>query len=493
MKKFKMPTAHTLILLIIVVVAVLTWVVPAGSYEYVDPNAEKLMPIAGTYEQTEQNPQGLWDVLISPITGFADAITVAFYVLVLGGYLAVVMKTGAIDAAIGSIIRKLKGRESALIPILMTVFALGGTTFGMWEETMGFYLIIIPVFIAAGYDALTGVYVVLLGAGIGTMASTVNPFATGIASGFADISIGDGLPLRLLMFFGFLAVGIWFVMRYAKKVKHDPKLSVIYDMKTQNEKHFLGDTDMSKPMEFTPKRKAALVVFCITFILMIVAVIPWAGKFGITIFEDATAFLQNIPGLGTVLGHMVPLGDWWFGELSMMFLASTIITGFIAYKDEAECAETFISGARDLFSVALVIGFARGIVVVMNAGGMTATILHFGEIMLTGLSKSVFAVLTFIFYLPLSFFMPSSSALATLSTPIVAPLCDFAGVGRDIGVTAFQTANGLINLITPTSGVVMGALALGKIPYDRFLKHVIKLFGILFVLSTIILAIGAVL
>lgn len=491
MKKLKMPSSYTTLFLIIAFVAVLTWIVPAGQYEYVDPEAEKLQPIAGTYSPGESNPQGIWDVLIAPVNGFIDAIDVSVYILIMGGYLAVIMSSGAIDAGIKTVVKKLGGKEHLLIPVLMCLFALGGTTFGMWEETMAFYLILIPVFIAMGYDSAVGVYVVALGAGLGTLGSTINPFATGIASGFAGISIGDGIGLRFIILACALILGIAFVMNYAKKVKKDPKKSIVYDQKAQNEKSFLVSSPKDNTV-LTKNHKIILLLFGLSFVIMVLGIVPWAGKFGITVFEDIHNFLSSLPVIGLILGHTVPLGDWWFAELSVLFLVSAVITGFITGKSEKEFFDTFISGAKDLFGVVLIIGISRGITVVMNAGGMTASVLHFGEVLLSGISGVAYSVLTFIFYIPLSFFVPSSSGLATLSMPIIAPLSDFVGVGRDIAVTAFQSANGLINLITPTSGVLMGALALGKIPYDRFVKHIWKFLALLAVVISALLALAAV-
>lgn len=489
MKKLKMPTSYTTLFAIIALVAVLTWVVPAGKYQYVDPNADKLQPIAGTYERAEQNPQGIWDVFVAPISGYMEAVDVSVYILVMGGYIAVVMASGAIDAGIGGVIKKLKGREQMLIPTLMCLFAIGGTTFGMWEETMAFYLILIPVFIAAGYDSVVGVYVVAMGAGLGTLGSTVNPFATGIASGFADISIGDGIGVRLVILLVSLVMGISFVMNYAKKVKADPKKSIVYDHKEENEKYFLG-TRSNTDISLTGKHKAILAVFSVSFIIMVLGIVPWADKFNIHIFQNIHDFLTGIPVLGKILGHLVPLGEWWFKELSMMFLLSAVITGIISKTKEEKFFEIFVEGAKGLWGVVLIIGISRGITVVMNSGGMTATVLHLGEIMLTGINKVAYAVLTFIFYIPLSFFVPSSSGLATLSMPIIAPLSDFVGVSRDIAVTAFQSASGIVNLITPTSGVLMGALALGKVPYDRFVKHIWKFLLLLAVAIGSVLAIA---
>ncbi|WML41113.1 YfcC family protein [Neobacillus sp. OS1-2] len=493
MKKFKMPTAYTLLFLIIVIIAALTWAIPGGKYETkVDKATQQEIPVSGTYHQLagkEQTPQGVWEVLNAPINGFFDAKDIALFVLVIGGFLGVVMKTGAIDAGISRVIRKLKGREQWLIPILMILFAIGGSTYGMAEETIAFYPILIPVLIAAGYDALTAVSIIALGAGIGCLGSTVNPFATGIASGFAGVSIGDGMGLRLVILVVTLIVTILFVMRYAKKVKDDPSKSLIANMKLENEKHFL--TQKTEDIEFTGRRKAVLSVFGLTFVVMILGVIPWAYKFNITIFEDLVNALGKIPFIGKLLGGMIPLGDWWFGELTMLFLTSSIIIAFIFKMGEENFTSTFINGARDLLGVAIIIGISRGITVVMDAGGMTATVLHWGEGMLDNMGSILFTNLSFLFYLPLSFLVPSTSGLATLSMPIMAPLADFAGIGRDLVITAYQSASGIINLLTPTSAVIMGALAIARIPYSTYLKHVWKLVVALSVMVMAIMSIAA--
>jgi uncharacterized ion transporter superfamily protein YfcC len=492
MKKFKMPTAYTLLFLIIVVIAALTWVIPGGHYDMkLDKATEKEIPVSGTYQQLtggEQTPQGIWEVLNAPINGFFDAKDIALFVIVIGGFLGVVMKTGAIDAGISRVIGKLKGREQWLIPILMILFAIGGSTYGMAEETIAFYPILIPVLIAAGYDALTAVSIIALGAGIGCLGSTVNPFATGIASGFAGISIGDGMGLRLIILVVTLIVTIFFVMRYAKKVKDNPSKSLIADMKVENENHFLSQK--TGEMEFTGRHKAVLWVFGLTFIVMILGVIPWAYKFNITIFEDLTKAVAKIPFIGPLLGGIMPLGDWWFGELTMLFLTSSIIIAFIFKMGESEYTSTFVNGARDLLGVALIIGISRGITVVMDAGGMTATVLHWGEGMLEDMGSVLFTNLSFLFYLPLSFLVPSTSGLATLSMPIMAPMADFAGVGRDLIITAYQSASGIVNLLTPTSAVIMGALAIARIPYSTYLKHVWKLVLSLSVIVMVIMSIA---
>ncbi|MCB6992455.1 YfcC family protein [bacterium 210820-DFI.6.37] len=492
MKKFKMPSAFTILFLIIIVVAVLTWIIPAGAYQYVDDAASSLEPIPGTYESAAQNPQGFWEVLRAPIEGFFNAVDIIVFILVIGGYLGLVTDTGAIDAGIGSIVKRFSGRETLMIPILMCVFALGGTIFGMWEETIAFYVLVIPVFVAAGFDSLTGFAVIALGAGVGCLGSTVNPFATGIASGFAGISIGEGILLRLVILAACLLLAIWYVMAYGKKVKEDPSKSLVYHMKESNEQHFLSQkTDGNTRL--SGKQKAVLWVFGISFFIMVLGVIPWADKFGITIFEDFNSWLAGLPAVGTVLGNITPLGSWWFGDITILFLLASFICGLIWRWKEARFIELFINGAKDLLDVALIIGVTRGIAVIMNDGGMTATILHWGEESLKTMGSVAFVDLSYLFFLLLSFLVPSTSGLAALSMPIMAPIADFAGVGRDLVITAYASASGVVNLVTPTSGVLMGALAIARVSYGAYLKWIWKFLLLLFVLVLVILSAAAVL
>lgn len=208
-------SAYSILFWIIVLMAVLTWVIPAGSYDRLEDGA----PVSGSYHSVPRSGQGLGAIALSSIHGFYDAVEIALFILMVGGFLGVVMQTGAIDAGIGRVVRRMAGRESRMIPVLMVLFGLGGTTFGMWEETMAFYPLLIPVFTAAGYDALTAIAVVVLGTGTGTLCSTVNPFATGIASGFAGVSMGQGILLRLLMLAVLLPLAIWWVLRHARRLR----------------------------------------------------------------------------------------------------------------------------------------------------------------------------------------------------------------------------------------------------------------------------------
>ncbi|MBQ1203502.1 MAG: YfcC family protein, partial [Loktanella sp.] len=325
---FRFPSAFTILFALIVLVAVLTWIVPAGQYERVASQALGTdVPVAGSYARTDANPQGFFDVILAPIAGFYDpleytarAIDVSLFVLIIGGFIGVVTASGAIDAGIARAMVRLKGRENWMIPILMALFALGGTTYGMAEETLAFYVLLIPVMIAAKYDALTAVAVILLGAGVGVLGSTVNAFSTVIASDAAGISFADGLLLRLMIFVVCWLVTVAFVMRYAAKVRADPSKSLVYDKKSANEAHFLSETE-TEAAAFTGLHQIVLILFALTFAVMI-----WG----------------------------VAIGGWWMAEMSGLFLAAAILIGIIARLGEGRLVESFVNGARDLLGVALI-------------------------------------------------------------------------------------------------------------------------------------------
>ena len=460
MKRLKMPTAYTILLLIIAVIAVLTFVLPAGQYD----RTEAGEPIAGTYHTVPASPQGPGAVVQAPLKGLYQAIEIAAFILTVGGFLGVMGRTGAIDAGIAAIIRRLKGREKLLIPILMLAFALGGTTFGMAEETIAFYPLLLPVMLSAGYDAITAVAVILLGAGAGVLGSTVNPFATGIAAGFAGVSLGEGLVLRLIILTVSLAAAIVYVMRYGERVRAHPERSLLRRRGPSGIRRFVT-AQVPDAAEMTPRRKAALVLFALTFAVMVYGVIPFADV-GVTF----------LPTLG-----------WWFPQLSALFWVAAVVVGLVYGLSELDMVDGFVKGAGELLGVSFIIGISRGITVVMDDGGITDTILHWGETALTGAGSVAFVVVSYLIYLVLSFLIPSSSGLATLSMPIMAPLADFSGVSRELIITVFQSASGLVNLITPTSAVVMGALAIGRVPYHQWLRFLWPLLGIFFLLSLLLM------
>ncbi len=489
---FKMPSSYTILMIIIAFMAVLTWVIPAGQYQVDDAGNM----IAGTYETVKQNPQGIWDVLMAPVRAMlghkptSAAIDVAFFILMVGAFLGVVNETGALDVGIASIVKKYKGREKMLIYILMPLFALGGSTYGMGEETMAFFPLLVPVMMAVGFDNITGVAIILLGSQIGCLASTVNPFATGVAADAANISIADGAIWRIVFWIVILGLGMFYVARYAEMVQKDPTKSLTYKNRAVDMEHFNVEASDATEATLSPAQKRVLWVFVATFVLMIASFIPW-GDLGISVFEDFNGWLVGLPVIGKIVGGSTsPLGWWYFPEGAMLFAFAGVLIGIIYGMSEERIVKSFMNGAADLLSVALICAVARGIQVIMNDGQITATILNWGELGLKGLSSQVFIVLTYIFYLPMSFLIPSTSGLAGATMGIMAPLSEFANVPAHLVITAFQAASGVLNLVAPTSGIVMGALALGRVEIGTWYKFVGKLIAAIIVASIAILVVA---
>ncbi|AOY89200.1 C4-dicarboxylate ABC transporter [Marinobacter salinus] len=462
----RFPTAYTILFFLIILVAALTWIIPAGQYDRaMNEEVGREVAVPGTYQTVDPNPQGFVDVMLAPTAGFydpdsyvANAIDVALFVLFLGGFLGVMNATGAIDTGIRSAMRHLEGHEIWMIPILMTLFAIGGTTYGMAEETLAFYAILIPVMIAAGYDAVTGVAIILIGAGIGVLGSTINPFATVIAANAANIPFTDGIVLRFVILVGGLIICAAYVMRYAQRVKQDNSRSVVAKQWDAHRKLFLrGHEEGLGDATLNTTQIIALIIFALTFAVMI-----WG----------------------------VSSQGWWMARMGALFFGAAIVIGLIARLGEKKLTGSFVDGARDLLGVALVVGLARGIVVIMDQGMIADTILHSAETSLGGLPQLAFINLMFWIEVGMSFFVPSSSGLAVLSMPILAPLADFANVGRDLVVTAYQSANGLVNLINPTFAVVVGGLAIGRVSYDRWIAFIWPLLLILTVFISLAISIG---
>lgn len=481
---FHLPSAYTILFLLIVVVALATWIIPAGSFDY---NSDGT-PIPGTYHSVPANPARIViDSLTAPLNGMygikADdgsisyynsgelfgAIDVAMFILVIGGFLGVTMKTGAIQAGISRVVDRLRGRERLLIPILMALFALGGTSFGMAEESLAFYVLVITVMVAAGYDSLVGASILLLGCGIGVLGSTINPFATGIASGFAGVGIDQGLIGRVVILVVGTAIGTWWVMRYAARVKAAPETSMLgTERETVNASFQAASTDDEGKATMSTSQKLSLALFFSAFVVMIIGVVPWSD-------------------LGV---EFLPTKFWWFPEMTASFFAFSILIGLAGRMKEGEFVDAFVNGARDLLGVALIIGIARGVTVIMTNGQITDTVLNAAEQAVSGLGGVAFINLMYLLFLPLSFLIPSSSGLATVAMPIMAPLASFANVPPQLVVTAYQTGNGLVNLVTPTSAVVMGGLAIAKVGYGTWLKFVWPLLIILAVLSMLVMSVG---
>ena len=500
-QKLRSPSAFTILFVVIAVMAALTWVIPSGLYK-TDKEGNR---IAGSYhvvnkdrtvkekkdgketEVDKHDRQGLWDIFTAPTKGMSGKLDVIVFVMVLGGFLGVTMKTGALDASLGALLRKLKGKEKWLIPILMTLFAIGGTTYGMQEETVAFYALVIPMMIAAGYNAMTGVMVIVLGAGTGVLGSTINPFSTGTAAATADVKLGSVIPIMSIILVLCLIAAIIFTMRYAAKVKAGKyKEDVRYKPAT-------AALDMENIPKLTTPRKVVMGVFAITFVLMILSLIPW-GSWEITFFDDMFKQASALPVIGAVLGvvHSAAFGEWLFGEITTLFLMSTIVITAIYYKEFKKegvfPVDTFIDGVKDILPVALIIAVATGVSVVMANGEIQDTIISWGEALLKDAGGGVVGVLAYLFYLPMSFIVPSSSGLAAATMPVIAPIADLVGSSKEVMVAAFATASGLLNMMAPTIASLMGGLALAGVSYRDWLKRSAPIMAVFAIISVAVIA-----
>lgn len=486
---FRIPSSYTVLFIIIAIMAVLTWFIPAGAYE----TAKDGGVISGTYKTVASNPQGFFDILMAPVRGMLGvegtdgAIQVSFFILMVGGFLGVVNKTGALDTGIASVVRKNKGREKMLIAILIPLFALGGSTYGMGEETMAFYPLLIPVMIAVGFDSIVAVAIILIGSQIGCLASTINPFATGVAADAAGVSIADGMIWRIIQWFILVGMSIWFVYNYASKIEKDPSKSLVAD-KAEEHKEFFQLQNSGE--ELSKRQRNILTIFTLTFVIMILSLIPWED-FGIKLFTNINTWLTTMPILGGAIGKtMGAFGTWYFPEITMLFIMMGVLVAIVYRMSEDDFLSSFLTGAGEFLGVAIICAIARGIQVIMNGGMITATILHWGETGLSGLSSQVFIILAYIFYLPMSFLIPSTSGLAGATMGIMAPLGQFSNVPAHLVITAFQSASGILNMISPTSAIVMGALALGRVDLGTWWKFIGKFIVMVMLVSVLLLVVA---
>lgn len=424
----------------------------------------------------------LWQVLMAPIFGFENAIDVCIFIMVLGGFLAVVAKTKALEKGIKLLVKKLHGKEYLLIVLLMLIFSIMGTTYGFLEESVGFYVLIAATMFAAGLDPLVGVATILLGAGSGVLGSTINPFATGVALSSmkdADIPYNQGLIILIatVLWLSTLAISIFFTIRYAKKVQRD-KGSTFLSLREQaaaekTYNKYLQSEDDDEGL--SGRQKWTLVIFTLTFLVMIVGFIPW-GEFGITFFDQWTGWLTG-----------ASLGNWWFYEAALWFLISSIIITIINRTGERGFIDTFISGASDMIGVVLVVAVARGVSVLMGQTFLDNFIIFNASNFLATLPEMAFVPLNYILHIGLSILVPSSSGLATLSTPIITPVAATLGYSTNVTAITIVAANGLVNLIAPTCGAIMGGLALAKVDYPTWFKWGIRVVGVIAIVNIVIL------
>ncbi|AGM25789.1 arginine/ornithine antiporter [Spiroplasma syrphidicola EA-1] len=478
--KFKLPTAFTILLGITLLIIIISWI-PNTTGPWTDSNNEV----------HKGGAAGIFDLFLAPMYGFRDKVDVIVFILVLGGFLGIVIESKALDAGIGRLVAKMKGREVWIIPIIMVLFSIGGTVYGMGEETIALYPVIIPVLLAAGFDVLTAIMTILLGAGLGVIGSTLNPFVVQIAvdnAGVEGLTSSTGIVWRIVSWVLLTAGGISFVMWYALRVRRDPTKSPLFSRKDFYEGEFAIAENLP---EYTKKRKAIMGLFTITFILMIFSLIAWS-QFGVSAFDSMTNWVsEHAPWIAN---FYVPLGKWYFLEIAALFFIASIVIAAFDWKGEEKLVNGFVRGSADILSVCLIIAFAAGIGYIMQNTGMQTKLVNGLSSPMSGLGTTGFIIVAFLFFLIISFVIPSTSGFATAVFPILGPVANSVTSGLASGtITAFSFANGIINLVSPTSAILMAALSISKVSYDKFLKAAWPVIVGIVGLAIILLATGSLL
>lgn len=451
-KKFAVPHTYILLLILILVFSILSYIIPAGVYDMVtitvEGGTERTVVDADTFHYVESTPVTLLQFLTAVPRGMQESAQIIFFIFIVGGSMAVLQETRAIEAGMGRMIRALKDRAIIIIPIVMFLFSICGSVFGMSEETLPFIPIFVSLCIAMGYDSLTGTAVVFCGAAAGFSGAFINPFTVQVAQGIAEVPLLSGMGFRIVMYAAFTILTIAMVMRYAVKVKKRPEASLMYDVDKTRE----DIVDLDALPAFGGREKAILVVFLITVILLVYGVIEYG---------------------------------WYMDEIAALFLAMSFIVALIHRMGINNYATVLGKGMADIASGALIVGFSRGILVVMTDGNILHTILHAAANLLEGLPATLTAFGMYIFQCLLSFIVPSGSGMAAVSMPIMAPLSDLVGITRQTAVVAFQLGDGISNILTPTSGYFMAGLALARIPWIKWAKWFLPLVGLQYILGAI--------
>jgi len=453
-KKGRIPHTYVILFAMIIIIAILTYVIPAGQYQKVESSTGRMVVDPASYAQVEASPAKIFDVLKAFPKGLGAAQSIVFFIFIVGGSFNVINQTGAIEAGISKVALSLKGREILLIPIIVFIFSIGGATIGMSEEAIVFVPIGIALSRALGYDAIVGMAIVSLGAAVGFTAGFMNPFTVGVAQTIAELPMFSGIGLRIVIWIFTLALVITYIYKYANKVKLDPSKSIVYELE-QSEKG--QGIDLSNIKQMTSKHSIVLAIFGIGIAVLV---------FGVFKYE------------------------WYITEIAAIFLAIGILGGIAGGMNLDDVAKNFIAGARDMTTGALVVGLARGILVIMEGSLVIDTIVFGMASAVSSLPKSVSAVGMLLVQSFLNFFIPSGSGQAATTMPIMAPLSEVIGLTRQTAVLAYQFGDGISNSIIPTSGVLLANLSVAKIKYEDWVKFVAPLMGLWTLLAAVFMVIA---
>ena len=521
MGRIKIPHTFTLLFLITVFAAILTWVIPAGEFDReqkVAGGMTKNVIVEGSYHHVEPNPQS-WQVFSAFLKGFQHKADIIVFIFIVGGAFMVINRSNSIDVGINSFLEMTKkldhiglikriGADQMVIVLMMFVFSLFGAIFGMSEETIPFVLILVPLAIKMGYDSIVGVAMCFVAAGLGFAGALLNPFTIGVAQGIAEIQPFSGIEYRFVCYLIILFVGIFYVLKYANKVKNDPKSSHVYE-----EDHYWRQANEAQSTEeekVIGKRSwtifGVLILICGIFSYLYPSSTVSIGESKFTSY-----YIPIITVIFVVLGFIslrksahffvltmllitiffIILGvmafGWYVNEIATIFFALGVCSGIVMKFDGDKISTTFLQGMQDIAGAAIVVALAGGIIEVLNDGKVIDTILHSASSSFEGLHPIVSVDLMLFFQTGLNVFIPSGSGQAALTMPILAPLSDLIDVPRQSAVLAFQFGDGFTNLITPTSGVLIGCLGMAKIPFSKWVKWMLPLQIILFIVALILL------
>ena len=454
---FKVP--HTLVIIsaIILLVAVATYLVPGGAYEKIVNEAGKTVVVDGSFKYVESKPQGVFDVLQAPIQGIIEGAEIIAFLFIVGGAFNIITKTKAIDFGIMRIVNVFKGKEIFIIPIIFFMFSLGGAVFGMTEEAIPFIAMMIPLTLVLGYDSIVAVAITYLACNTGFAAAMLNPFNVGIAQSIAEIPMYSGIGYRTLIWLVSTLVTIGFIMIYANKIKKNPKLSPVYES-DQKKRQNLTDFE-SQDDQFLLSHKIILLLIALC--------------------------------MGTIVWGVLAKG-FWIPQIAAVFLVTGLLAGIVGKLSLDEMADAFILGAKDMIGAAIMLGFARSIVILAENAGIIDTILFHLAQVLGSISGMLASYLMLPVQMFINFFISSGSGQAALTMPILAPLGDLIGISRQLTVLIFQLGDGFSNAMFPTSGILIACIGVAGIPYAKWLKWILPLQGILFALGIAFITIAQV-
>lgn len=451
-KKFAVPHVYILLFALIAICSILTYIIPAGTYDMMMVDKREVVN-ASTFHNVAQTPVTLMQFLTAVPRGMQESAQIIFFIFIVGGTMAIIQETKSIEAGMGRLIKAMKNASILIIPIVMLFFSICGSVFGMAEETIPFIPIFVSLCLAMGFDSITGVALVFCGAGAGFAGAFMNPFTVQVAQGIAELPLLSAMWFRIIIYACFVALAIFFVMRYALKVRKNPQLSSMHAYDQTRE----DSVDLDELPNFGGKEKAILIIFVLAIILLVFGVVKWG---------------------------------WYMDEIAALFLGMSFIVAIIARMGFNNYANVLGKGMADIASGALVVGFARGILVVMTDGQILHTILHAAAEGLSKLPSMISAVGMYIFQCLLNFIVPSGSGQAAVSIPIMAPLGDLVGVTRQTATIAFQLGDGISNIFTPTSGYFMAGLAIAKVPWSKWAKWILPLIGLEYLLGAIFVVIA---